>query len=62
MINKDLLTILACPVCKSDLEYIKIDENEFLKCLKCNLYYPIKEDIPILLEDEALKEKDVKRD
>jgi uncharacterized protein YbaR (Trm112 family) len=61
MINPDLLKILACPICKSDLEYVEIKKNEYLKCLKCNLYYPVKEDIPILLEDEALKEEDVKR-
>lgn len=62
MINTNLLEILACPVCKSGIDYIKVAENEYLFCKKCNLYYPIKEDIPILLPQEAVKEEDVKRD
>jgi uncharacterized protein YbaR (Trm112 family) len=55
MLNKELLDILACPVCKGDLILIQKDKEEFLKCENCKLLYPIKEDIPILLEDEAIK-------
>ncbi len=52
-ISKELLDILACPICKSDLEYD--EENEKLICNKCRLKYPIKEGIPIMLEEEAEK-------
>jgi len=53
MINKELLNILACPKCKGDLEYDRI--NNKLICHKCKLAYPIRDDIPIMLIDEAEK-------
>lgn len=57
MLNKEMLSILACPECKGDLVLVKKEDNEFLKCERCKLLYPIKDDIPILLEDEAIKEE-----
>lgn len=45
MIDKELLKILACPRCKSDLNY---DKNK-LVCVKCKKVYEVKDDIPILL-------------
>lgn len=51
MLDKELLDILACPKCKGDLEYDK--ENQKLICHKCRLRYNIKDDIPIMLIDEA---------
>ena len=57
MLNKEMLSILACPECKGDLVLFKKEDNEFLKCERCKLLYPIKDDIPILLEDEAIKEE-----
>lgn len=53
MIKKELLEILACPKCKGDLEYDQ--DNNRLICHVCKLRYPIKEDIPIMLIDEAEK-------
>ena len=51
-IDKELLDILVCPKCKGDLE---LSENEDgLVCKPCALKFPIKEDIPIMLIDEAL--------
>lgn len=50
-IPDELLEILACPVCKGDIEY-KQDENKLI-CNKCRLKFPIKEGIPVLLEEEA---------
>ncbi|MBW2966612.1 Trm112 family protein [Candidatus Woesearchaeota archaeon] len=47
---EDLLRILACPVCKSKLEYKK--EENILRCNKCKINYPIKEGIPILMPPE----------
>ena len=50
MLDKKLLEILACPVCKKSVEY---DEaNQKLIC-KCGLKYPVRDDIPIMLESEA---------
>ncbi|MFA5333354.1 MAG: Trm112 family protein [Candidatus Nanoarchaeia archaeon] len=44
-INKELLNLLACPMCKASLEL----EKNSLKCPKCNKNYAIKSGIPILL-------------
>lgn len=52
-IDKKLLEILACPKCKGELE-LKKDESGFI-CHACKLLYPIKDDIPIMLIDEAIK-------
>ena len=49
MIDKELLAILACPLCKTD---VKLDGDR-LVCVKCGRRYPIKDDIPIMLIDEA---------
>ncbi len=49
MINKELLEILACPLCKVSVEL----KQEKLVCTKCGRRYPIKDDIPIMLVDEA---------
>ena len=53
MLDKELLDILACPKCKGDLEYDK--DNQKLICQSCRLKYDIKDDIPIMLIDEAEK-------
>lgn len=51
-IKKDLLDILCCPKCKGD---IRLNETEDgLICDACKLMYPIKDDIPIMLIDEAV--------
>ena len=53
MIDKELLDILVCPVCKGKLEY---DEKEnVLVCHESRLKYPIEDDIPIMLPDKAIK-------
>ncbi len=52
-ISKELLEILACPKCKGDIQ-LKEDESGFI-CNACKLMYPIKDDIPIMLIDEAIK-------
>ena len=51
MLKKELLDILACPKCKGDLEYDK--KNSKLICQACRLKYDVKDDIPIMLIDEA---------
>ena len=52
-----LLEILVCPVCKGPLLYKKSDKE--LICKPCRLAYQIKDDIPVMLEDEARKLPDV---
>jgi len=49
--DKTLLSILACPVCKSSLTYDKAQQE--LICSPCQLAYPIRDDIPVMLSDEA---------
>ncbi len=51
-LNKELLNILACPKCKGDIELVGREEG--LKCAECSVVYPIKEEIPIMLIDEAV--------
>jgi len=53
MLKKELLDILACPKCKGDLKYDQ--DNNTLLCSKCRLKYLIKDEIPIMLIDEAEK-------
>lgn len=52
-IDKELLDILACPKCKGDIRLT--DKGDGLVCDACKLLYPIKEDIPVMLIDEAVK-------
>ena len=46
-----LLSILVCPKCKGELEYREVESS--LVCHRCALRYPVREDIPIMLLDEA---------
>jgi len=50
-ISQDLLEILACPACKANVE-LKPDGSG-LKCVECHRLYPIRDDIPVMLVDEA---------
>jgi len=54
-ISKQLLDILACPKCKGDLIYKDV-ENDLI-CEKCRLVYPVKDDIPVMLIEEAVELK-----
>ena len=49
--DKKLLEILVCPVCKGPLIYRK--EARELICSPCRLAYPIRDDIPVMLPEEA---------
>jgi uncharacterized protein YbaR (Trm112 family) len=50
-IDKKLLEILACPKCKGDIKLTN-DGNGII-CENCKLIYPIRDDIPVMLIDEA---------
>jgi uncharacterized protein YbaR (Trm112 family) len=57
IISEDLLEILACPVCKTDVELLEYKTGQHgLKCVKCQRIYPIQDGIPVMLVDEAIKE------
>ncbi len=51
MIDKSLLSILACPACKGNVDY----QDGKIVCLQCGRKYPVKDGIPVLLVDEAQK-------
>jgi uncharacterized protein YbaR (Trm112 family) len=54
-VDAELLEILACPACKAKVE-LKPDGHA-LKCLECKRVYPIRDDIPVMLIDEATIEE-----
>jgi uncharacterized protein len=51
-VDRRLLEILVCPRCKGDLD-CDPEEGRRLVCRVCRLAYPIKDDIPVMLESEA---------
>lgn len=55
MIDKELLTILACPQCKGP---VKLKAEEGLVCEKCMLLYEVQDGIPVMLIDKAKKIRD----
>jgi uncharacterized protein len=50
-LSRELLEILACPKCKGDLRLT--EHQDGLVCEACKLVYPVKDDIPVMLIDEA---------
>ena len=50
-IDERLMAIIVCPDCRSDLRASEADEE--LVCTGCGLAYPVRDDIPVLLVDEA---------
>ena len=50
-LSPQLLAILVCPKCKGELEYREAESS--LVCHRCKLRYPVRDDIPIMLLDEA---------
>jgi uncharacterized protein len=49
MLSPELLKILACPMCKQSVQLC----DEFIVCTACKKKYPVKDDIPIMLIEEA---------
>jgi uncharacterized protein len=54
-VDPELLDILACPHCKTKVDLVK--NGTALKCSQCKRVYPIKDDIPVMLLDEATIEQ-----
>ena len=50
-VDPELLEILACPNCKTPV--VLVHEGTGLKCAQCHRVYPIKDNIPVMLIDEA---------
>jgi uncharacterized protein YbaR (Trm112 family) len=51
-VDKELMEILACPKCKGDLEY-REPPTEGFACLKCRLFFPVEDDIPNFIIEDA---------
>ena len=49
MIDPEFLSLLACPVCKTAVT----QEGEWLRCAQCGRRYPIRNEIPVMLVEEA---------
>ena len=54
-VSQELLEILACPACKAKVE--PKPDGSALKCVECKRVYPIRDDIPVMLIDEATIEE-----
>jgi uncharacterized protein YbaR (Trm112 family) len=52
-VDKELLEILICPSCQGAVEYRP--EEEVIACTSCGLRYPVRDDIPVMLIEEAAR-------
>jgi uncharacterized protein YbaR (Trm112 family) len=50
-ISQELLDILVCPVCKTPVKFTP--DNSGLKCQTCKRVYPVRDEIPVMLPEEA---------
>jgi uncharacterized protein len=50
-ISQELLEILVCPVCKAKV--VLKEDGSGLKCVECHRVYPVRDDIPVMLVDQA---------
>ncbi|MDL2209802.1 Trm112 family protein [Desulfovibrio sp. OttesenSCG-928-O18] len=55
----ELLAVLACPVCRGSLDVA--GETEGLCCSKCAVVYPVREEIPVMLAEEAIPAREWER-
>ncbi len=53
-VDKELLEILACPNCRGEVEYHEA-EQEIVCVGTCRYRYPVRDDIPVMLIEEAIK-------
>jgi uncharacterized protein YbaR (Trm112 family) len=52
-LSPELLTMLVCPRCKGEIR--PMDDDHYLVCRSCRLKYPVIDDIPLMLMEEAEK-------
>jgi uncharacterized protein YbaR (Trm112 family) len=50
-VDKELLDILVCPNDRGEVEYR--EQEQLIVCKKCGLRYPVRDDIPVMLIEEA---------
>jgi len=55
-LSKELLDILVCPVCKKPVNLLA--DGTGLRCGTCKLVYPVRDDIPVMLPEEAKISRD----
>jgi uncharacterized protein len=55
-VSAELLAILVCPVCKTPIN--QLPDGTGLKCDQCKRIYPVRDDIPVMLPEEATLAKD----
>jgi uncharacterized protein YbaR (Trm112 family) len=55
-LDKELIDILACPACKGELTLLPAGDG--LACPACDVVYPVRDDIPIMLTDQAVPRKE----
>jgi uncharacterized protein len=58
-VSPELLEILVCPACKTEPVTL-VKDGAGLKCARCRRVYPVKDDIPVMLIDEATVDGDAK--
>ena len=56
-LNPELLALLACPVCRGELDPV----DSGLECPACGLVFPVRDNIPIMLQEEAIRKDDWER-
>jgi hypothetical protein len=54
MIDRELLEILACPLDKAEVRHVQDATGEWILCTKCARRYPVRDDIPVMLVEEAV--------
>jgi len=54
-LDPQLLEIIVCPACRADLDLVESGGVAELVCQGCGLVYPVRDNIPVLLVDEARK-------
>ena len=57
MLPQDLLSILACPKCRGDLQLLgALEQGQGFLCAGCDKVYPIYDGVPVLLVDKAISQ------
>ena len=52
-VDAALIKLLVCPDCRGEIEYK--DRRHLIICTKCGLHYPVRDDIPVMLVEEATR-------
>ena len=52
-LKQELLDLLVCPACRGQAKVMVTDDGNGLRCPKCGRVYPVRDDIPVMLIDEA---------